>query len=60
MIEVRDLNFSFGKKPILKNINLKVETGEKVIIIGPNGCGKTTLLRLISGYLSPSSGEIIL
>lgn len=60
MIEVRDLNFSFGKKPILKNINLKVETGEKVIIIGPNGCGKTTLLRLISGYLSPSSGEILL
>lgn len=60
MIEVRDLNFSFGKKPILKNINLKVEAGEKVIIIGPNGCGKTTLLRLISGYLSPSSGEILL
>lgn len=60
MIEVRDLNFSFGKKPILKNINLKVESGEKVIIIGPNGCGKTTLLRLISGYLSPSSGEILL
>lgn len=60
MIEVRDLNFSFDKKPILKNINLKVESGEKVIIIGPNGCGKTTLLRLISGYLSPSSGEILL
>ena len=60
MIEVRDLNFSFGKKPILKNINLKIEAGEKVIIIGPNGCGKTTLLRLISGYLSPSSGEILL
>ena len=60
MIEVRDLNFSFGKKPILKNINLKVESGEKVIIIGPNGCGKTTLLRLISGYLFPSSGEILL
>lgn len=60
MIEVRDLNFSFGKKPILKNINLKIESGEKVIIIGPNGCGKTTLLRLISGYLSPSSGEILL
>lgn len=60
MIEVRDLNFSFGKKPILKSINLKIEAGEKVIIIGPNGCGKTTLLRLISGYLSPLSGEILL
>lgn len=60
MIEVRDLYFSFGKKQILKNINLKVSAGEKVIIIGPNGCGKTTLLRLISGYLSPSKGEILL
>lgn len=60
IIEIENLNFSFGKKEILKNINLEINSGEKTIIIGPNGCGKTTLLRLMSGYLSPNSGKIIL
>lgn len=60
MIEVKNLDFSFGTKKILDNINLIISENEKVAIVGPNGCGKTTLLRLMSGYLNPNSGEILL
>lgn len=60
ILEVKNLNFSYGDKKILDDVSFTVNHGEKVIIIGPNGCGKTTLLRLISGYLKADSGEIIL
>lgn len=60
ILEVKNLNFSYGDKKILDDISFTIENGEKLVIIGPNGCGKTTLLRLISGYLKADSGEIIL
>ncbi len=52
------LSFSFGKQQVLKDISLEVETGEFFIIIGPNGTGKTTLLKTIAGLLKPSAGII--
>ncbi|MCB1108346.1 MAG: ABC transporter ATP-binding protein [Chlamydiia bacterium] len=58
MIELQNINFAYENTPILKNVNLKIESGEYVGIIGPNGGGKTTLLKLILGFLKPTSGTI--
>ncbi len=58
ILEVKDLSFSYGKKETLKNINLKVESGETVTLLGKNGSGKSTLLKNILYLLTPSSGEI--
>ncbi|MWV61980.1 ATP-binding cassette domain-containing protein [Helicobacter saguini] len=58
MIEIRDLNMSFGKKQILKNINLDVGRGEIIAIIGPSGAGKSSLLRTINLLETPQSGTI--
>ncbi|NJO79935.1 MAG: ABC transporter ATP-binding protein [Cyanobacteria bacterium RM1_2_2] len=48
----------FGEMIALKDINLNIRPGEFVSLLGPSGCGKTTLLRIISGFLKPSSGQI--
>lgn len=48
----------FGEMLALKDINLSIRPGEFVSLLGPSGCGKTTLLRIISGFLKPSSGQI--
>jgi branched-chain amino acid transport system ATP-binding protein len=58
MLEVRDLEVSYGKIKAVKKINFAVEHGSIVTLIGTNGAGKTTTLRTISGLLRPSGGEI--
>lgn len=60
MIEVRNLNFSYGQKKILRNINLRVDSGEFMGIIGPNGSGKTTLLKNICRVLKPDQGVVLI
>ena len=60
MLEVKNICKSFDEKEVLKDINLKVEKGEKVIIIGPSGSGKSTFLRTLNLLESIDSGEIIL
>ena len=58
-IELKNVMFSYNKKSIiLNNINLKIEKGEKIAIMGETGSGKSTLIRLICGLLIPSSGNI--
>jgi iron complex transport system ATP-binding protein len=57
MLEVHDLSYNYGTLPVLKDINLKISSGEFVGIIGPNGAGKSTLLKLIAGLL-PDKGQI--
>lgn len=58
ILETESLNRSFGMVVAANNINLTVNQGEVVGIVGTNGSGKTTLINLITGYLHPSSGEI--
>lgn len=59
MIEIRDLSKRFGKLQVLNNVSLKLNKGECVALIGPNGCGKTTLIKSILGMVVPDSGEIL-
>ena len=58
VIEIRDLHFSYGKRKILKGINLSIPKGKVVAILGASGVGKTTLLRLIGGQLRPDRGTV--
>lgn len=60
-IEFKNINFSYGPdEKILKNINLKINSGEKVAIIGTNGSGKTTMINLILRFITPDSGSVLL
>ena len=59
-IELKALRKSFGKTQIIRGADLAVRPGERVAIIGPNGAGKSTLFNLISGRLTPTSGEVLL
>lgn len=57
-IILENISFSYSSKPLLKNINLQVGEGERACLIGPNGCGKTTLLRIASQDLLPEQGKV--
>ena len=59
-IELRDVQKSFGNVKIIHDLNLTVAKGERHAIIGPNGAGKSTTFNLISGYIAPTSGEVVL
>ncbi|UHR01951.1 ATP-binding cassette domain-containing protein [Peptoniphilus sp. GNH] len=59
MIEIKNLNKSFGDKEILKNFNLSIKEGERLAIFGKSGIGKSTLLKIIEGLCPYDSGEII-
>ncbi len=58
VIDIRGLSFSFNGHPVLEEVNLSVPRGDFLVLIGPNGGGKTTLLKLILGLLTPRRGEI--
>lgn len=58
MIEARDVHKSFGAKKVLRGIDLKVEEGKSLVIIGGSGCGKSTFLKLVIGLISPDRGGI--
>lgn len=59
VLTVHDLSKSFDEKHLFSNINFEIKRGERVAIIGDNGTGKTTLLNIINGLLSPDTGEVI-
>ena len=60
MIIIKNLTFKYHNEIILDNISLEIKKGDYVALIGPNGGGKTTLIKLILGLLKPTSGDIIL
>lgn len=59
MIEIQNISKNFGKVQALKNVNLHMKSGAAIALIGPNGCGKTTLIKSILGMVIPTSGDII-
>ncbi len=58
MLKIENVSKSFGKLKVLKNINLEVNKGDRVVIIGPSGSGKSTLLRTVTYLAKPDSGKI--
>ena len=58
MLHINQLSKHYGGETILSNISFSLNQGERVALVGPNGCGKTTLLRLITKQLKPTMGEI--
>lgn len=57
-LEIKNLTVSYGHKPVLLDISLKVERGLMVGVIGPNGAGKSTLIKVVLGFVEPDFGEI--
>lgn len=60
VLEVKNVSFRYGNGPwILKDVSMEVEQGERVVILGPSGYGKSTLAKIIAGYLKPLSGKVL-
>jgi len=59
-IKIRNVSKTFGSHQVLKDISLLVRKGDRIGLLGPNGCGKTTLLNIITGNLMPDKGEIVI
>ncbi len=60
VVDVESVDFSYGRRPILKGISMQVPRGSVAAIMGGSGCGKTTLLRVISGQLRPGAGRVLI
>ena len=58
LVDVDSVTFAYGRRPVLKGITMRVPRGKVVAIMGGSGCGKTTLLRLITGQLRPTGGAV--
>ena len=59
-IEMDRVSFSYGERPVLRDVSASIAIGEFVCLLGPNGAGKTTLAQLIAGDLPPTSGRVFL
>jgi phospholipid/cholesterol/gamma-HCH transport system ATP-binding protein len=59
LVEIRDLHFAYGRRPVLRGVNLDIPRGKVVAILGTSGSGKTTLLQLMGGSLKPARGKVM-
>ncbi|AME09706.1 MULTISPECIES: ABC transporter ATP-binding protein [Gemella] len=60
IVEFKNVSMAFGDMKVLKNIDLEIEKGKFYTLLGPSGCGKSTILKLIGGFLSPTTGDVLL
>ena len=58
IVEIEGVNKVYGKNHVVKDLNLTVEEGEFLTLLGSSGCGKTTTLRMIAGFEEPTTGSI--
>ncbi|MBI5696890.1 MAG: ATP-binding cassette domain-containing protein, partial [Nitrospirae bacterium] len=58
VVSLRDIEKSFGADSVLKGLGFSLDAGDRVGLVGVNGCGKTTLLEIISGRAKPDGGEM--
>ena len=58
MISLNAIHLSLGHKPVLRGVDLNIQDGECLAVVGPNGCGKSSMLKVIVGDLKPDSGEV--
>ena len=59
IIQLKDISVSFDGEKILDRLNLTIRDKEFVTLLGPSGCGKTTTLRIIGGFTTPTSGDVL-
>ena len=59
LLSLQDLQVSFGDPPLLDGVNLQLEAGERVGILGRNGTGKSTLMKVIQGEVRPDAGQVV-
>ena len=59
-VSVRNLDLNFGDVEVLRNLNIEIEKGEFLVLLGSSGCGKSTLLNCIAGLLDVSDGQIFI
>ena len=58
LIDLNNITVSFDGETVLDNLSLSIEDGEFVTLLGASGCGKTTTLRIIAGFIDPDSGDV--
>ncbi|MBE5941444.1 MAG: ABC transporter ATP-binding protein [Lachnospiraceae bacterium] len=60
MVEVRNLSMSYGKKEVLKDVSFQIDNGKTIGLLGSNGAGKSTTMNILTGYLKPQQGDVIM
>mgnify|MGYP001048013404 CR=1 FL=1 len=59
LLEAKNISFGYGGRPVLDHVSFSIEKGSLVSLLGPNGCGKTTLLKTLLGLLPVDGGEVL-
>ena len=59
MIDLIGISLQFGGKYLFDNVNFKINSGDKISLVGANGTGKTSILKIISGEIQPESGKVL-